>query len=461
MPSTPPSFPSALRQELHEALAQLGYEAPTAIQQAAVPAILDGHDVVGRAQTGSGKTAAFGLGLLHALTDEHVPQALVLCPTRELAEQVKGELRRLAKRMANTRVVSLCGGRPFRDQRLALEQGCQVVVGTPGRVAEHLRRETLDPSALRHLVLDEADRMLDMGFIDEVRGIVTQCPEGRQTLLFSATFPGPIRELSAAVQRDAVTVEVAEQVAPAALAEEVLFGEPRDRKRLVLRVLAARRPEAALLFCETRDDCDDLASFLTARGATALALHGGLEQRERDDVLLQFANGSARLLVATNVAARGLDIEGLPAVLVTELSGEPQSHLHRVGRAGRAGVAGWAVSLVCGPAEERRLAAIEDFLGHPLPRGTLPGDDDDVRYLQPAFRTVLLLSGRKDKLRKGDVLGALVKDGKVPADCIGRIDLGEKTCAVAVASDRAGQALKFLQRARVKKKRVRAVLLGS
>ncbi len=457
-PTAPDSL--GLRSELTDALAVLGYDELTPIQAAAVPAILDGHDVMGLAQTGSGKTAAFGLGLLQGLTPERVPQALVLCPTRELADQVADELRRLAQRLPNTRIVSICGGRPFREQRLALEQGSQVVVGTPGRIAEHLRRETLDLGQLAVLVLDEADRMLDMGFVEEVEGIVALCPAQRQTLLFSATFPGPIRALSERVQREAVAVEVDEQVAPATLVEQVLRCEPGERKRLVLRVLAAHRPDAALLFCETRSDCEALAAFLTRRGATALALHGGLEQRERDDVLVQFANGSARLLVATNVAARGLDIPELPAVIVTELSGEPASHLHRVGRTGRAGADGLAVSIVCGAAEARRLEAIEAFLGHALPEGSPPGDDDDVSYLRPAYRTVLLLSGRKQKLRKGDVLGALVKDGKLPADSIGRIDLGDKTCAVAIREAHAKDALRFLQRARVKKQRVRAVLLG-
>ncbi len=461
MQSSDPTDPShALRPELVEALALLSYDELTPIQAAALPALLEGRDLLGRAQTGSGKTAAFGLALLQGIHPHRAVQALVLCPTRELADQVTGELRRLAQRLPNTRVVSICGGRPFREQRLALEQGSQVVVGTLGRIAEHLRRETLDLDALQVLVLDEADRMLDMGFVEEVEGIVELCPTERQTLLFSATFPDPIRDLSDRMQRDAVTVEVAAQVAPDTLEEQVVMGEPGKRKHLVLRVLATHRPESALLFCETRKDCDALAAFLTGRGATALSLHGGLVQQERDDVLVQFTNGSARLLVATNVAARGLDIPALPAVIITELSGEPQSHLHRVGRTGRAGMPGLAVSIVCGPMEERRLEAIEAFLGHALPRATTLGHGTDVSELGPVYRTVLICSGRKQRLRRGDVLGALVKDGKIPHESIGRIDLGDKTCAVAVTQAHATDALRFLQRARVKKQRVRALMLG-
>ena len=225
------------------------------------------------------------------------------------------------------------------------------------------------------------------------------------------------------------------------------------------RVLAHHRPDAALIFCETRNDCDQLAAYLSGCGGRALALHGGLEQRERDDVLVQFANGSARLLVATNVAARGLDIPALPLVVIAELSPEPQSHLHRIGRTGRAGEAGLALSIVAGPAEQRRLEEIEAFLGQRIEPGPPLDAGVELDFLAPANRTVLILSGRKDKLRKGDVLGALVKDGGIPPDAIGRIDLTARTCAIALATAAAPKAEKYLQRARIKKKRVRAILL--
>ena len=451
-----------LRPELLQSLEQVGYVEMTPIQAEALPLMLEGADVVGRAKTGSGKTAAFGLAVLQGVDPDHpVTQALVLCPTRELAEQVAGELRRLAQRMANTRVLTVCGGRPFRDQAQALRRGSQVVVGTPGRVAEHLRRGIFDTSHMGMLVLDEADRMLDMGFMEEVQGIISQCPPRRQTLLFSATFPDEIEALSEAVQRKPVTVEVETQVESELLQQVVYEGLWGERRQLVLSVLARYRPAAALVFCETRDDCDTLAAFLSDQGAVALPLHGLMEQRDREDVLLQFSNGSASVLVATNVAARGLDIASLPLVVVSELSPDPESHLHRIGRTGRAGESGLAVSIVTGDKELARLAKIEAYLGHELERGALLLPGGSLEFMTPPNRTLLLTAGRKDKLRKGDVLGALVKDGKIPVEAIGRIDLRDRTCAVAIARTHAVAALRYVERGRIKKYRVRALLMGS
>ncbi len=450
-----------LRPELLDAVAQLGFTEMTPIQARALPPALQGRDVKGHAETGSGKTAAFGLALLQTVdADAARPQALVLCPTRELADQVTDALRRLAARLPNLRVQPLVGGRAYREQAASLARGCAVVVGTPGRVDEHLRRGSLTLDALRVLVLDEADRMLDMGFADAVMGIVGACPAARQTLLFSATFPDAIESLAAAIQRDPAAVSVVETAQPDALVQRALLCEPDARAQRVADILAHYAPTAALVFCETREDCAGLAAFLVARGAVALALHGQLEQRERDDVLVQLANGSASVLVATNVAARGLDIPALPLVIVAELSPDPEIHVHRVGRTGRAGEAGLAISVVAGAHEAHRLARVEAFLGATIPReGPLP-EAGRLDALTPPNRTLLLLAGRADKLRKADVIGALIQEGRVPPDAIGRIDLTDRTCAVAVARRYAHQAMKFVQGGRIKKKRVRATLLG-
>ena len=449
-----------IRPELREALGLVGYAEMTPIQAQALPPMLAGRDLTGQARTGSGKTAAFGLALLQAIeVDTAVPQALVLCPTRELAEQVSGELRRLAARMPNTRIVTLTGGRPGREQKQALAGGVHVVVGTPGRTLDHLQRGALDPSALRVLVLDEADRMLDMGFMAEVDAIIARCPPARQTLLFSATFPAEIHALCGRVMRDPARVTVEAQVDPELLQQQVFRCEPDQRHRLVARLLAAHRPSSALAFCETREDCEALAALLRQQGAVALTLHGQMEQRDREDVLVQLRNGSVSVLVATNLAARGLDIPALPLVIIAELSPDPESHLHRIGRTGRAGEAGLALSIVGSPKEEGRLARVEEFLGRGIERGPEPPEADRLDGMRPPNQTLLIMAGRDDKISKGDILGAFVKEGGIPADAIGRLDLGRKTTAVAVARAHAQKAVVFLQSGRIKKRRVRATLL--
>ena len=313
-----------LRPELLEALVPLGWEQLTPIQAQALPVLMTGQDVTGQAMTGSGKTGAFGLGLLQRLDPSRAQtQALVICPTRELADQVGAELRRLAARMANTRVLSVCGGQPFRDQRLGLVRGSHVVVGTPGRLLKHLERGHLVLEGLRVLVLDEADRLLDMGFSDQVMGLVEACPETRQTLLFSATFGPETATLRDRVQRNPAFVSVAAQVAPDQLLQRAYTCHFEEREDLIGDLLAAEETESALVFCETRAGCEELCSALRRRGAAALPLHGLLSQRSRDETLIQFANGSVSVLVATNVAARGLDVPALPLVVIAEPSCAP------------------------------------------------------------------------------------------------------------------------------------------
>jgi ATP-independent RNA helicase DbpA len=464
MPSAfdvPASFDAfALHPALHAGLAALGWTTPTPIQAAALPPALSGRDLVGQARTGSGKTAAFGLPLLQALDlERRSVQALVLCPTRELATQVATALRSLAARLPNTRVLTACGGRPLHTQRKALRQGGHVVVGTPGRVAHLLRSEHLELSALRVLVLDEADRMLDMGFSEEVEGIVALAPADRQTLLFSATFPDGVDALSARTQRDPVRVAAGDQGRTGTIHEAAYRTTPDDRIGLVARLLAHHRPDRALVFCETRHDTEELADGLRDRGASAVALHGDLDQRTRDEALLQLLGGSARVLVATDVAARGLDIPELPLVIVAELSRTPEPHVHRVGRTGRAGSEGRAATVVARPSELQRLEAVEAFTGRPVPREPDPGGTEDLRALQAPNRTLLLLAGRRDKLRKGDVLGALVNEAGLPPGAVGRIDLLDRVTAVAIDRRHARAAERGLRSGRVKGKRVRVRLL--
>jgi ATP-independent RNA helicase DbpA len=449
-----------LHAESIAALERISYTEMTPIQEESLPIMLFGLDVAGQAMTGSGKTAAFGLALLHNIDVKAVVQAMVLCPTRELAEQVATEIRRLAQCHHNIRVVTLCGGKPNREQVQALEKGVQIVIGTPGRIGKHIRTGKLKLDALRVLVLDEADRMLDMGFMDEVDEIVDQCPKKRQTLLFSATFPEKIEELSDRVQTDPQIVRV-QSLVKADKLQQLVFecsDKQRPRHQLIANLLGEYRPETALIFCETRMACNNLSDFLNDHGALSLTLHGEMEQRDRDDVLLQFSNGSASVLVATNLAARGIDIPDLAFVLIAELSQIPEDHLHRIGRTGRAGKSGVALSLVA-PREGSRLELIEELLGSKIEEGTAPKVCSDLNFLRSPNRTVLILSGRRDKIRKGDVMGSLVKDAKIPAEAIGRIDLMSNACAVAIKQEYVQKAVKHFRNGRIKKKKVRVQLL--
>lgn len=450
-----------LRPELVQSVADLGFSTPTPIQAQALPAALRGRDVLARSPTGSGKTVAFGLAALQTLDAKtRGAQVLVLTPTRELAEQVSTQLRDLARRIPDTRTATVCGGSPIGPQREALEQGAHVIVGTPGRVHDHLRRGSLVLHGLRTLVLDEADRMLDMGFIDEVRELLRHAPRERQTLLFSATLPDEIRRLSAQIQQDPASVTIAQDGAPDEIRQRVLRCERGQRRERVADLLAHYNPAAALLFCETRKDCEAMARTLHELGAECLILHGGLEQRDRDDAWLQFRNGSARILIATDVAARGLDMQALPMVLVTQLSPDPIAHVHRIGRTGRAGEEGVAISVVVsGSSEERRLAAIEEHLGGALPIEEHPPIARSLSSLKPRFRTLVLLAGKRDKLRKGDVLGALIKDAGLPADAIGTIGLAARQCTVAIDRGHIDAAVDHLRRGRVKNRKIRAIVL--
>jgi ATP-independent RNA helicase DbpA len=440
-----------LKPSLLKNLASLGYAAMTPIQAHSLPLILAGKDVIARAKTGSGKTAAFGIGLLAQLDVASLTvQALVLCPTRELADQVGKELRRLARFTENIKVLTLCGGVPFSPQLGSLEHGAHIVVGTPGRLLDHLRRGSLQLSGLRTLVLDEADRMLDMGFQEEIGALIAAAPSKRQTLLFSATYPPEIAAMSEAVQYEAHEVSVDEVHQEGAI-EQLLFEVDRDgRSAAVARLLGHYRPESTLVFCNTRAECQELADDLSGLGFAALAIHGELEQRERDQVLLRFSNRSASVLVATDVAARGLDIKDLPAVINYELPRDPEIYIHRIGRTGRAGEQGLALSLTT-PQEGRRVQAIENSLGTAIPRGDL--DLMSVTGGRPAVPPMVTLcidGGRKNKLRPGDILGALTGEGGMAGSEVGRIDIFESQAYVAIMRASADQALVCLGRNRIK-----------
>jgi ATP-dependent RNA helicase DbpA len=443
-------------------LTQLGYTQMTPIQAASLPIALAGHDLIAQAKTGSGKTAAFALALLANLNPRRFAvQALVLCPTRELAEQVTQELRRLARAEDNLKVLTLCGGATLRPQLASLEHGAHVVVGTPGRIMDHLERGSLRLDALNTLVLDEADRMLDMGFFDDIATVAKQCPKQRQTLLFSATYPEGITKLSASFMREPKEVKLKGEHAPSKIRQRFFEVTEEQRLHAVGLLLNHYRPVSTLAFCNTKQQCRDLLQVLVAQGFSALELHGDLDQRDRDQVLVQFANRSVSVLVATDIAARGLDIAQLAAVINVDVTPDADTHVHRIGRTGRVDEEGWAFSLASVD-EMGRVGQIEKAGGfssewHPL--SELTGTSDQA--LRPPMQTIQILGGRKEKIRPGDVLGALTKDMGFAGTQIGKINVNEFSTYVAVARDIAPQVMRKLAAGKVKGRNVKVRLLGA
>jgi len=442
-------------------LDQLGYTEMTPIQAASLPLALAGKDLIAQASTGSGKTAAFGLPVVEKLTPNfHAVQALVMCPTRELADQVTTEIRRLARATANIKVVTLCGGVALRGQEQSLQHGAHVVVGTPGRILDHLTRGNLRLESVKTLVLDEADRMLDMGFYDDMKQLIAQCPAQRQTLLFSATYPEGIAKLSAQFMRDPQTVKV--QTVHAADKIRQVFYEVRENERLhaVSLLLNHFRPESTLAFCNTKQQCRELLAVLQAQGFDALALYGELEQRERDQVLVQFANRSCSVLVATDVAARGLDISQLNAVINVDVTPDAELHIHRIGRTGRADAQGLALTLASLD-EMGAVGRIEVLQGQESQWAKLlelsPAAGDK---LQAPMRTLQIVGGRKEKIRAGDVLGAMTGEAGFTADQIGKINVNEFSTYVAVERGIADLALQRLSLGRIKGKGVKVRALS-
>ncbi len=441
-------------------LDQLGYTEMTAIQAASLPLALAGQDLIAQASTGSGKTAAFGLPLVEKLTANfHAVQGLVMCPTRELADQVTTEIRRLARATINIKVVTLCGGVALRGQEQSLQHGAHVVVGTPGRILDHLTRGKLRLDSVKTLVLDEADRMLDMGFFEDMKQLIAHCPAQRQTLLFSATYPEGMAKLSAQFMRDPQTVKV--QTVHAADKIRQVFFEVLEHQRLhaVSLLLNHFRPESTIAFCNTKQQCRQLLAVLQAQGFDALALYGELEQRERDQVLVQFANRSCSVLVATDVAARGLDISQLNAVINVDVTPDAELHIHRIGRTGRADAQGLALTLASLD-EMGAVGRIEVLQG----QASLWAEWSELSpaagdKLQAPMRTLQIVGGRKEKIRAGDVLGAMTGEAGFKAEQIGKINVNEFSTYVAVDRAIADTAVERLSQGRIKGKTVRVRLL--
>lgn len=449
-----------LSPEMLANLQQLGYAQMTPIQAASLPLTLQGKDLIAQASTGSGKTASFGLPIVDRLNPRwFAVQALVLCPTRELADQVATEIRRLARAQDNIKVVTVYGGVPSRNQIASLENGAHIVVGTPGRVMDLMERGKLDISNLKTLVLDEADRMLDMGFFADIVTVAEQCPADRQTLLFSATYPEGIANLANRFMREPQTIKVAAQHSAGKIEQRWYEVGAREKVSAVAKLLAHFRPESSIAFCNTKQQCRDVVQALQAEGFSALALFGELEQRERDEVLVQFANKSCSVLVATDVAARGLDIADLSAVINVDVTPDSEVHIHRIGRTGRGDAEGLALNLVSMD-EMGSVGKIEQLQGrasqfYPLDELTPAAGGE----LLPPMMTIQIIGGRKEKIRAGDVMGAMCADFGYSRDQIGKISVNDFSTYVAVDRKIASAACAKLNNGRVKGKTVKARLL--
>ena len=441
-----------LKPALLASVETLGYAEMTPVQAQSLPPMLEGRDVIAQAQTGSGKTAAFGLSLLQSLDVDTIRlQALVLCPTRELADQVSKAIRKLAANIPNVKLLTLCGGMPLGPQLASLTHDPHIVVCTPGRVQDHLKRQSLHGGGIKVLVLDEADRMLDMGFSEAIDDIIGRIAKHHQTLLFSATYPDEIRAVSARVQKDpvVVTVEAPAEQRPA-IEQQFIEVEPARKPDALAQLLAGERGQHALVFCNMRRDVDAVAQEVDRRGYSALALHGDMEQRDRDEVLVRFANRSCNVLVATDVAARGLDIVALPLVISYDIAHDPETHTHRIGRTGRAGESGLAITL-CTPREQPKAANIEELNGTPLPWRPLKVTPARGKTLHLApMKTLVIDAGRQDKLRPGDILGALTGDAGLDAKDIGKIDVFATRAYVAISRALANKALERLRAGKIK-----------
>ncbi len=447
-----------LEQAMIDNLNAIGYTEMTPIQQQSLPIILEGHDLIAKAKTGSGKTAAFGLGLLHKLdVKKWRIQTLIMCPTRELAEQVAQELRNLARYQHNIKILTLCGGVPLTPQRISLEHGAHIIVGTPGRIQDHIGKGTLDLENITTLVLDEADRMLDMGFLDDIKQIISHMPSQRQTLLFSATYPDEIDALSRSIMKDAQRVSVEQNEERPDIVQTFYKTSERDKDADLFKLLLHHQAASCIVFCNMKITCDEVSRYLNDRGLHALALHGDLEQRERTEVLTLFSNGSASILVATDVAARGLDIKDLELVVNYEIPNQSEIYVHRVGRTGRAGKSGIADTLYT-PREEKKIAEIEAQMGTTVNYGSLDELNHNELY-SPKYVTLKIDGGKKEKLRPGDIVGAITADKTIRGDEIGDITVTAMRSYVAVDRSKAKKAFNLIRDGKMKGRRFRVTLL--
>lgn len=450
--------------ELLAVVEELHFSKLTPIQAKSLPALLAGKDLIGKAETGSGKTVAFALPLL-----QRVPlavrevSALVLCPTRELSAQVARELRRLGRRLPGLVVAKLTGGTNTAEQAALLKSGAHIVVGTPGRVLDQLRRRKLRVHRVSAVVLDEADRMLDMGFKPDIDKILRALPTPRQTVFFSATFPSSIDLLSREYQVTPISVGVESVTSCVPTIRQIAIrAEPSQKRAILCKVLERYPFESALVFANLKSSVADLETMLKRLGASVASLHGDLEQFDRDRVMAKFRNASTRVLVATDVAARGIDLDALDLVINFDLPSQAEAYVHRIGRTGRAGRTGLAVSL-CEPRDQMNLEAIQQLIQERIAFETLASAADPACSKldrNASMATLRIAAGRREKLRPGDILGALTGEtARLAAEAIGKIEIHDRFSYVAIAADICIAVQNKLNEGRIKGKRFKVDLV--
>ncbi|MCX7568605.1 DEAD/DEAH box helicase [Tumebacillus sp. DT12] len=506
-----------LNKKIQQAISEMGFEEPSPIQVQCIPKVLAGGDVIGQAQTGTGKTAAFGIPLIELAAVGKGVQSLILTPTRELAIQVAGELRKIAK-YKKVRALPIYGGQPIQSQIRALQQGVQVVIGTPGRVLDHLRRGTLKLDKLRTIVLDEADEMLDMGFIEDIEAILKEAPDERQTLLFSATMPPEVKRLSVRYMKDpeSVTIDRGEMTVP--LIEQVYYKVlERTKLESLCRVIDSEEVELGIIFCRTKRGVDELTDALISRGYLADGLHGDLSQAQRDRVMKKFRTSDIEILIATDVAARGIDVENVTHVINYDVPQDPESYVHRIGRTGRAGRAGLALTLVTPPdfkmlkliervtkaqIEAREVPTLADVAERQsemwrerlvrtvqdgklaMYRAILAGLVDEIDPLDLAAAALKLASGedfepasdseynwgetggapgmvrffvnigRSAKIGPSDLVKLIADEAGIPSNAIGKIDIFDKFTFVEVQEESAPFVFEALRKSRINGSRI-------
>ncbi len=439
---------------LLETIASLGFTSMSEIQEKAINPILEGRDILAQSKTGSGKTVAFGLPcVMRTNTNNFKPQTIIITPTRELADQIAIELRRVAAYKANLKILTLYGGVPLRSQAESLAKGAHILIGTPGRIQDHLAKETLVLDSIKTLVLDEADRMLDMGFYDEIVKIGSNMPRAKQTLLFSATFPENIEKLAKALLNQPLTIKVDTLIASTKI-NEIVY-ETSDKFKTLTALIQSYKPESLLIFCNTKAEVISLTDTLAGRGHAVIDIHGDLEQRDRNESVIAFSNGSKRILVATDVASRGLDIKDIALVINYDLPFDAEVYTHRIGRTGRADATGTAISLYT-PKDLEKCS----YVLSKAKKKELKDLRIDAKFkMTSQYDTLCLHGGKKTKLRAGDILGTLCKEIGIDAKLIGKINITETKSYVALDHTVIEKVLKALKDVKIKKKKYMAWIL--